>query len=164
MSTGTTISDLIKASSTADELILGFRFAVFMFAESGIPNPIDIRFQKVSGISAEVNTTTIEEGGQNLYAHTLPDRVDYRPLVLERGLVTLSPLAMEFDEAMSQFKFTPSSVLVTLLGDDKQPTAAWMFMKAWPVKWSVSDPDVNQKEIAIETLELAYSRMQKMSI
>ena len=31
-----------------EDLVLGFRFGVFFFAGGVIPNPLDIRFQKVS--------------------------------------------------------------------------------------------------------------------
>ncbi len=45
--------------SLHDDLILGSRFGVFFFAGGAIPNPLDIRFQKVGGLSAEVKTTTV---------------------------------------------------------------------------------------------------------
>ncbi|PON11429.1 phage tail protein, partial [Candidatus Entotheonella serta] len=46
---------------------LGFRFAVFFFVGGAQPNPLDIMFQSVSGISATVSTRAVPEGGQNLY-------------------------------------------------------------------------------------------------
>ena len=50
---------------------LGFRFGVFFFAGGVIPNPLDILFQRVSGLSSTVSTTAIEEGGQNLYTQDM---------------------------------------------------------------------------------------------
>ena len=69
-------------TSFADRLLeqvptLGFRFGVFFFAGGVIPNPIDFRFKRVSGISTSINTTSVEEGGQNLFSHRLPDKVQY---------------------------------------------------------------------------------------
>src|SRR5215831_10883233 len=119
--------------------IIGRRFGVMFFAGGVLPNPLDIRFQKVSGLSAEVETDPLSEGGQNLYTQKLPKSVRYNNLVLERGMVVGSPLNLEFNAAMSLFKFATSNVLVTLLGEDKLPLAAWLFMKAYPVKWSTSD-------------------------
>jgi hypothetical protein len=46
--------------------IIGMRFGVLFLAAGVIPNPLDIRFQKVSGLSAEVETEPLPEGGQNL--------------------------------------------------------------------------------------------------
>ncbi|HUT46937.1 MAG TPA: phage tail protein [Sedimentisphaerales bacterium] len=144
--------------------ILGFRFGVFFFAGGVVPNPLDIRFQKVSGLSAEVRTTTVTEGGQNLYTHRLPERIDYQNLVLERGMVVGSLLNLEFNAAMSLFKFYPSNVLVTLFDEEKTPVSGWLFIKAYPVKWSTSDLNARENSVLIDTLELAYTRMQIMRI
>ncbi len=150
--------------ATNDNLILGFRFGVFFFAGGVIPNPLDIRFQKVSGLSAEIETTTLAEGGQNLYSHKLPERIKYGNLVLERGMVVGSPLNLEFNAAMSLFKFAPSNVLVTLFNQEKIPLAAWLFIKSYPVKWETSELDAKEGSLVIDTLELAYQRMQIMRI
>jgi len=147
-----------------DDLILGFRFGVFFFAGGVVPNPLDIRFQKVSGLSGEVSTQSLTEGGQNLYTQKLPSRIDYGNLILERGMVIGSLLNMEFNRALSQFKFAPSNVMVTLFGEDKAPLAAWLFIKAFPVKWSTSDLDAQEKGLVIDTMELAYSRMQILRV
>jgi phage tail-like protein len=139
---------------------LGHRFGVFFFAAGVIPNPIDIRFQKVSGLSAEMGTDSINEGGENLYTHRVPSRINYNNLVLERGMVIGSPLNLEFNAAFSLFRFAPSNVLVTLFSEKSIPLAGWMFIKAYPVKWSVSDLDATESAVVIDTMELAYTRFQ----
>ena len=143
---------------------LSFRFGVLFFALGSIPNPIDTLFQKVSGLGSTVETTPVEEGGQNLYTQSLPQKVKYENLTLERGLVIGSPLAIEFDKAMAQFKFTPSNILVTLLDNTRLPIAGWLFMKAYPIKWSVSDLDADANTVVIERMELTYQNMQVMRI
>ncbi len=143
---------------------LGFRFGVLFFALGVIPNPLDIMFQKVSGLGSTVETSPIEEGGQNLYTQKLPKKISYENLVLERGVVVGSPLVIEFNVAMSLFKFAPSNVLVTLLDNTRIPISAWLFMKAYPVKWSVSDLDATANSVVIEHMELAYQRMQVVRI
>ena len=143
--------------------ILGMRFSVLFLAGGVVPNPLDIRFQRVSGLSAEVETEAVSEGGQNLYTQKLPRGIKYNNLVLERGMVVGSPLNLEFNAAMSLFKFATSNVLVTLLGEDRQPLAAWLFLKAYPVKWSTSDLNA-EPALVIDTLELAYTRMQALRV
>jgi phage tail-like protein len=143
---------------------LGFRFGVLFFAGGLIPNPLDILFQKVSGLGSTVETSPLEEGGQNLYVQSLPQKIKYENLVLQRGLVVGSPLVIEFNVAMSQFKFKPSNVLVTLLDNTRIPIAGWLFMKAYPVKWSVSDLDADSNSVVIEHMELTYQRMQVMRV
>ena len=150
--------------SDGDKLLLGFRFGVFFFAAGVVPNPLDIRFQKVRGLSATVKTTTVSEGGQNLYTHKAPAGITYDNLTLERGLVVGSPLNVEINAALSLFRFSPSNVIVTLFNESYAPVSAWFFYKAYPVKWSTSELDANKKEILIDTIELAYSRMHIMRI
>ncbi len=145
------------------EQILGMRFAVLFLAAGIVPNPLDIRFQKVSGLSMTVDTTPLPEGGQNLYTQQLPTGISHGNLVLERGMVVGSPLVLEFEATMSLFRFAPCNVLVSLLSEDKVPLAAWLFLRAFPVKWSTSDLDA-EPAILIDTMELAYGRMQVMRV
>jgi len=100
------------------------------------------------------------EGGQNLYTHRFPESIGYQNLVLERSAALISPLDIEFNIALSLFKFAASNTLVTLFNDDGVPTAAWMFLNTYPVRWATSDLDAKQNGIVIDTMELAYTRMQ----
>jgi phage tail-like protein len=143
---------------------LGHRFGVFFFAAGVIPNPLDIRFQKVSGLATRVETSDINEGGQNLHSHRIPVRLAHDNLVLERGFVIGSALNLEFNAAMSLFKFLSSNVMVTLFSEQGIPISAWMFIKAYPVKWATADLDASADRILIDTLELAYSHMQAIRI
>ena len=144
--------------------IIGMRFAVLFMTGGVLPNPLDLRFSKVSGLTMTVETDSLAEGGQNLYTQQLPRSVSHGNLVLERGMVVGSPLNIEFNASLSTFKFITSNVLVTLLSEDGLPMAAWLFMKAWPVKWSTSDLDASTPGLVIDTMELAYARMQVLRV
>lgn len=144
---------------------LGFRFEVLLFANGAMPNPVDTLFQKVSGLGSIVETYSLNEGGQYFYAQQqLPKGIQHENLVLERGLVVGSPLTIEFNTAMSHFKFSPSNVLVNLLDSSRIPLASWLFMKAYPVKWRVSDLDATANAVVIEHMELTYQWMQAIRL
>lgn len=150
---------------------LSHQFGVFFFAGGVIPNPIDLRFQKVSGLSAEVELKTIKEGGQNLYSHRVPERISYGNLKLERGFnasLIPSPLTQEFNYAFSQFRFYPSTVIVMLFNESERgittPIASWTFMNAYPVKWSISELNAESNTVLIDSMELAYSRFQTLRL
>ena len=143
---------------------VGFHFLVSFLIRVVLAYPLDIRFQKVSGISSEIETTDIREGGENVFRHRLPNHVTYNNLVLERGFVVGSPLNIEFNVAMSTMEFAPSNVLVILLNEDSIPIAGWLFQRAYPVKWSTSDLDANNNGVVIDTMELAYARFQSLRI
>lgn len=152
-------------TNTYMEPALAFRFAVTFFAGGVAPNPLDLRFERVSGLSAKIETSPLVEGGENLYTHRLPTRVGYQSLVLDRGYVLgPSPLNLEFGAAMSLFKFVPSNVMVTLVGPSGAPSGAWLFFKAFPVGWSTADLKAGEEKVLVDTLELAYTRMQVMRI
>jgi phage tail-like protein len=144
--------------------IVGMRFAVVFLAGGVVPNPLDLRFSKVSGLDLKVETQALAEGGQNLYTQQLPRSVSHGNLVLTRGMVVGSPLNAEVNASLSTFKFVTSNVLVTLLSEDHVPLAAWLFMKAFPVRWATSDLDAGEPALLIDTLELAYGRMQPMRV
>ncbi len=143
---------------------VGFHFQVTFLIGGIVPNLLDIRFQKVSGISSEVEIEELKEGGQNLFTHRLPNGIKYGNLVLERGMVIGSPLNVEFNVAMSTFTFFPSNVLVSLLDEGSVPISNWVFVHAYPVKWSVSDLDANNNAIVIDTMELAYEKFISIRI
>jgi phage tail-like protein len=143
---------------------LGFRFGVLFLAMGVIPNPLDVLFQRVSGLGASVETAAVREGGQNLYAQQLPRQVQHSNLVLERGMVVGSPLVDEFNATMSLFTFKPANVLVSLLDHTRAPLASWLCLKAYPIKWSVSDLDATANAVVIETLELSYQRLQAIRL
>jgi phage tail-like protein len=142
----------------------GFRFGVMFFIAGVVPNPLDIRFQKVSGLSGEIATTPLPEGGQNAYTQRLPTGRVPQNLVLERGAVVGSLLNIEINAALTLFKFAPSNVLVMVFNASAIPVMAWLFTRAFPVKWATSDLDANNRGILIDTIEFAYQRMLPMRI
>lgn len=156
---------LARATKGVPHLPLRFRFGVLFFHSGRVPNPIDVRFQKVSGLSTTLETAPLKQGGQNVYTQRLPTGMATGNLVLERGAVVQgSLLNIEINAALSLFKLAPSNVLVTLFNESFIPVMAWFFFKAFPVKWATSDLDANERGILIDTIELAYQRMQIMRI
>ena len=138
---------------------LSHRFGVFFFIAGVIPNPLDIRFQRVSGLSTRVETEPMNNGGKNIITKRLPKRLTYDNLVLERGFVVGSPLNLQLNDVMNEFKFFRSDVLVTLFNEDAIPISAWMFKEAFPVRWATADLNAQEDRILIDTLELSFTRM-----
>lgn len=155
---------LVPEVSLTPDPPVGFYFMVTFLIGGISPNPLDIRFQKVSGMTSTIETTEIKEGGENLFAYHLPNRVTYENLVLERGMAIGSTLNAEFNAAMGFMQFVPCNVLVMLLNQLDVPTVGWLFQNAYPVKWSVSSLDATQNAVVIDTMELKYSRLQSLRI
>ena len=129
-----------------------------------IPNVFDIRFQKVSGISAEITMNEIVEGGNTKIKQEAPGKMNYDNLVLERGVFLGSPLRLHFNTTFTFLKTIPTQILVMALDKNSAPVANWLLFNAYPVKWEISDFDANENEILIETMELSYQRYQYLSL
>ena len=121
----------------------------------------DVKFQDVSGLNAEVGVEEIKSGGENRFSHRLPTRAKYSNLILKRGMLVDSGLIQWFIDAVENFSFSPATVVVKLLDKDHQPIESWNFIKAWPVKWSITDFKATDNGVVIETVELAYQYFKR---
>ena len=137
-----------------------FHFKVEFQDISGVTNN-DVKFQDVSGLNAEIGVEEVKSGGENRFSHRLPTRARYGNLVLRRGMLIDSGLIQWFIDAVENFSFSPATIIVKLLDKDHQPLQSWSFIKAWPVKWSVSEFRASENAIVIESIELAYQYFKR---
>jgi phage tail-like protein len=137
---------------------VGFHFRV----EFDLPGAgdSDMRFREVSGLSAELEEETYNEGGENRFVQKLPVRARYPDLVLKRGLLTSSVVRRWCQEAIQNLDIQPVTVWVTLLNDAHEPLQTYTVVNAWPKKWSVSDFNAESGEVVVESLELAYQQFK----
>lgn len=136
---------------------VGFYFSVSF---SDDPSDSETSFKEVSGLSMEMDTETIEEGGVNDYTHIVPKRRKHNNLVLKRGFSANKDLTTWCEDAIMGGLLDgvyPEDITVKLLNENGQPLKSWSFYKAWPVKWELSPFDSEKNEVVIETLEFAYS-------
>lgn len=144
-----------------------FHFKVELNGFSGAGSDNEQRFQEVSGLSVEVETETLREGGENRFEYKLPKRAKYPNLVLKRGLLKNSAFLDWFKAAMNTYftvsvtDFKPADIIITLLDEADQPVAVWNVVQAYPLKWSMSDLKSNENAVVIETMELAYQYFER---
>ena len=140
-----------------------FHFKVAFAATLGLT---DTSFQEVSGISAEVDTETVVEGGENRYVHTLPKGVKHPNLELKRGIASMtSPLVIWCRSVFEMDFITPvvaQPIVVQLLDASKLPIRAWSFANAFPVKWEVENFNSTKNEVAIEKIVLSYTYSNRL--
>lgn len=130
---------------------LGFHFKVEIAHLKG-----EYQFQSVSGLSIDLDTEDIAEGGENRFKHKLPLRAKYPNLVLKRGLMVDSELAKWCSDALESFDIRPADLTVSLLNEEHEPLITWNVIHAWPVKWNVVDFNAEESKVVIETIELTY--------
>jgi phage tail-like protein len=134
---------------------VGFLFRVEFLGLDGVTDN-DVRFQSVSGISADIGTEDLREGGENRYVQKLPQSAKYPNLILKRGLLTDSGLIKWFEDAVQNFDFKPITIQVSLLNEEIEPLVNWKFVNAYPVKWEISSLDSVRNEVVVDTIEIAY--------
>ncbi len=119
-----------------------------------------IAFSDVSGLSLEIQTEDLTEGGGNDYVIRLPKPPKARNLILKRALSATPPEIVEWaKKAVEEFVFEPRTLVLSIIDYDDTPVKTWNFEGAFPVKISLSDLSASKSEIVIETLEIAYRKV-----
>jgi len=116
------------------------------------------RFSECTGIAVEVETKEYMEGGSNDFVHKLPTRVKYPNIVLKRGITHEEALLQWFFDS----RFTPDrhDMTITLLGPGTQDVRSWVFMNAYPVKWTGPNLNANSNSVASEQLEIVHNGLR----
>jgi phage tail-like protein len=106
----------------------------------------------------------LTEGGRNYHTLEFPGQVSYAHITFESGMTSNiffwnwmmegqyhgSTTPLNF--SLKQYRHNPDSDSPAFV-----EVKNWDFLNAFPVKWKVSDLDIeNSKKIVIETLEISY--------
>lgn len=135
---------------------VGFHFKVEVLGLP--PNDFDLRFTEVSGLSVEMGTEEVAEGGENRFIQKYPTRTKYPELVLKRGLLRNSEVWNWTRQCIEDYRIEPKSVDVTLQNAEHQPLMTWHVVGAYPTKWAISDLNASNNAVVIESLQLFYQR------
>lgn len=138
----------------------------FQLSFSGLSGAIETSFKEVSGITMEMATEEIAEGGENRFKHRVPTGTKFQNLVLKRGMVEatseLTTWCMGTIGSGLEDVIKTKTVVVKLLNDSGDPIKSWNFENAWPVKWDASSLNSMNNEILIETLEFSFTRFTEL--
>ncbi len=133
---------------------VGFHFLVLFEIFPQFPN--DVRFQEVSGLSVDIEMETKVEGGEHRFVHNLPVRSKFGDVTLKRGKFLGSGILHWAKQAIEEFNFKPSNVLISLMNADHIPLYNWYLINAIPKKLEISGFNAERSEIVAETLVLSY--------
>lgn len=139
--------------------------AAFWFDRIPVPTSVlDIGFQRIHGLSRQVDVTEYSEGGENLRNRYFTDKIRHGSLVLERGVMPITPLSIMFNRQLASGKVTYFNVVISLFDPEFVPLSNWVVMKALPVRWQTGDLDANSNQVLINTLELRYQDMLPIGV
>jgi len=115
-------------------------------------------FAEVSGLSAEIETFSYNEGGRNDAVHKLPTRMKHPNLVLKRGVTTVKDL----QEWLQDSYMGPSrkEITLTMYNEHLDKLRVWSFKNAYPVKWTGPTFNVAQSTLATEAIEIVHDGIE----
>jgi phage tail-like protein len=111
-------------------------------------------FSECTGLVAEWDVFTYEEGGLNDFIHKFRGRAKYQNLVLKRGITYETALLAWFQ--MCNDHAERRDISVQLQGPDGKIVRSWQFVLAFPVKWQGPALNAGSNNVATETLEIAH--------
>lgn len=132
---------------------VGFHFKVEI---DGLSGDSEMRFSEVSGLSVELNTEEVAEGGENRFVQKYPTRAKYPDLVLKRGMLVGSAVQSWIQQCVNKYSVEPKTIFVKLLNEEHQPLQTWRLVGAYATKWSVGDFNATNNAVVIETLQFYY--------
>ncbi|WP_232455478.1 phage tail protein [Burkholderia ubonensis] len=129
-----------------------------------VPSPLDIAFQQISGLNQTLGVTQFSEGGENARNQYFATKTQHGSLILTRGVMTVTPLALVFDRVMQGGQLIYADVVILLLNHLALPVCGWTISNALPVSWKTAELNANASSIAVNTMELKYQDIHRMGI
>ena len=113
-------------------------------------------FRECSGLSAEVEIQTYQEGGLNDYEHKLPGRSKWGNLTLRSGVASSDELWKWFYRVATG-DIERREVSIVMYHQSQEEARRWNLAKAYPVRWQGPDLTAGDTNVAVHTLELAHN-------
>ncbi len=128
----------------------------------------ELGFKEVSGLKATIEFEEVRPGGDREEAPKIIKKMNFEKVSLKKGLVKGSSMSVDvFDIFNLKFnihaagqKLNYEDVIITLMSGDDKDLFSWVLHEAYPLSWEVSGFDAMKNEIALETLELNYKRLE----
>ena len=136
-----------------------FRSFQFMVEIDGVSQA---RFQEISGIDATTDVIEYREGGDFLGTRKLPGQTKHSNLVLKRGYTDDEQLWKWYEQVMSgkteEIRRNLSIIQLDMAGKEK---FRWNLFQTFPVKYTGPGFNAKNNELSIESLEIAYERIER---
>ena len=118
-------------------------------------------FHEVSGFDSTIDVVEHREGGENTTMRKLPGQTKYSNIVLKWGITgDLELYEWHRQAVLGNLQRRNGSIV----GLDRQGNeiVRWNFFNAWPSKYDGPDYNAEGNDIAIETLELAHEKVERV--
>lgn len=160
---------MAKGGDPNQYIPLAFQFSVLIDGET-------LSFSEVGGLQSELMVEELKVGGRNDRVYKLPSRVKNSNLVLKRAFNTnIKPnkkvernksLYIKwinknlYEDGNLNVPIELKDIVVKLLNPKGKELMSWNVKGAYPVKWSISNLNAKENNVAIETIEFAYQSVR----
>lgn len=124
----------------------------FRLTVPGLPSGIG--FQKVSGLSEEVDVSEYDEGGYE-YTHKMPGKVKVPEVTAERGAYADDSFRALFERVLTDRNYR-NTIILEVMARNGEVARTYKLAEAWVSKWEGSDFDASSSDVAIEKLTIQF--------
>lgn len=136
-----------------------YRAFQFMVEIDGISQA---RFQEVGGLDATTDVVEYREGGDMLGSRKFPGQTKHSNLSLKRGYTDDTQLWKWYEDVMTgRTGNIRKNISVVQLDMAGQEVFRWNLFQAFPAKYTAPSFNAKGNDLAIETLEIAYERIER---
>lgn len=142
------------ARTVADDPLQKFMFRI---AIEGLPT--EIGFQKVSGLSREIEVVEYLEG-MFTHAHKLSGREKFTELTLERGMFADTTLEDLFKKVLTD-SVSRTTITLSYLDRVGEVKRQYVLEEAWASKWEAGDLDATTSDVLIEKATIQFETIRE---
>ncbi len=118
-------------------------------------------FKTLSGMTSETEVIEFKQGNDRV-VRKKPGRTTYSNIVLERGFTASNDLWL-WRKNIEDGVIDRRSGTITILDQDLTTIVAqYNFFEGWPAKWHVPELDSDQSGMAIEKIEIAIEKVERV--
>jgi len=121
---------------------------------------VQAHFVKIEGLGLKMERILYRPGGEHAQVRSIPGRLEYTPVTLRYGL-TDSTAMIRWMLELSEGRTRRENVSIAMLDDTgSREVRRINLIGAWPMQLSTPDLDGGGNELAIESLTVAYDRLE----
>lgn len=119
-------------------------------------------FTACSGLDVKVQPIAYREAGNNQVVHYVPGRLEYGAVTLHYGLTSSAEL-WEWFMTVVRGRVERRNISVILLDSDgSTEVMRWNLQNAWPCEWRGAALDARGREVAIASLTIVFSELERV--
>ncbi|MCB0619387.1 MAG: phage tail protein [Saprospiraceae bacterium] len=120
----------------------------------------EIAFQEVSGLDTEYDPIEYRDGNSIVFSTVkMPGLKKQSDVTLKKGMFKDDKKLFQYFASVVMNKIKRQTVTISLMDQDKSALFTWKLKNAWPLKYTGTDLNAQNSEVAIEELVLAHEEL-----